>query len=106
MRVPAHLKAIDDLERCRIDDVDVVRLQMGHVDARRDIGDRRAQVVRSSLAVEVPWVNYRRHPRYGLDAGRPLRACGPGAEGNHEACYQETEARRRVHEHTLATVGG
>ena len=44
LRIEADLELVDDLERRRIDHVDVVRLDVRHVDARQVAGDRRAHL--------------------------------------------------------------
>ena len=54
-------------ERRRIDHVDVVGLDVRHVDARQVAGDGRAQLARGRLAVQVGGVRHRRHAGHGRD---------------------------------------
>ena len=66
LRIDSHLELVENLEGHRIDDVDIIGLEIGHVDAGERLGRRGAHLVRSCLAVEIGGIHHRRHARYGL----------------------------------------
>ena len=103
LRVDADPEPVDHLERGGIDHVDVVGLQVRHVDARQRARHRRAQLARPRLAVEVRGVRHGRHARHRLD-GPPARLGRGGAErqrpqesSHHTETPPSPRARREPH---------
>ena len=79
--IDAHLEAIDDFHRCRVDHVDIVRLDVGNVDAGQRTSDGRAQLAGAGFAVQVVWIGYRRHAgdshdSFGSRGGRYIAGGG------------------------------
>ena len=90
---PADGEVPDHLERRGIDDVDRVRLAVGHVHAGRNPVHRRAQVARARVCIDAAALDRRRAGRGGV-AGRTLPCPAPAAR------------RRRVMGRAAATGEG
>ena len=90
LRVEADLEAVDDLEGRRVDDVDVVRLQVGNVDARQRAARRLAQLAGAGVAVEVA-----RDRSPAACRGR-CRSRGGGAAARGEAGAAEAAGATRA----------
>ena len=95
LRADADLEAIDHLQRRRIDHVNVIAAQVGHIDAREVACDRGHDLAGSLLAVEVLRIEHRRHAGHrGHRRRRGRRHAGRGLcrriEGNANQGDQQT----------------
>ena len=93
LRVEADFELADDRERGRVDDVDIVGLDVRHIDARQVAGQRGAHLARRGFAVEIGCVRDRRHARNGDDSGRRRGLCGREGDDRH-ATQQEHDGNR------------
>src|SRR5271166_239611 len=97
LRVLTHLEMIYNLVGCRIDDIYVVRLDIGHVDAWQCPCHYGTQHVRPCLAVEVRRVHNRWHSRNGCDGfrRRGSRCRGLGSTTGGHDCKTGYDAKHR-----------
>ena len=86
LRLTPDTEPVDDPERHGIDDIDVVRSQVRHIDARQGLGGGRAQLAGGSAPIEVHRIGDGRHAGKGVE--RPAGRVGmrrPNAEPEREA---------------------
>src|SRR5581483_8374716 len=88
LRAAPDGKFIDDLERRRIDDVDVVRAQVRYVYARERPPYGRTEAIDPRFAVQVRWIDHARHAGYRLH-GRGV--CAGRREGHPRADYHRAD---------------
>ncbi len=91
LRAVADRKFVQHLEGGRIDDVDVIRTQIGHIDARQRSCHCGAEHVVAGVAVHVVGVRHRRHARNG---GYRLRHRDRGDAQTNQRQRQRCDARR------------
>ena len=90
LRVEAHAELVDHRQRVLVDDIDVVRLQVGHVDAPGVAGDRGAHLRRGDLAVQIGRIDDRRHSGNRGHRGRRDERRSRTFRGDHGGGYHKT----------------